>query len=66
MVVKPVYSATALQAVTVRKTHLTLFQTENSDLFSRLVNSSDEYAGASYKLTSDIIYNDWLTANTGK
>ena len=27
-------------------------------MFSSLVNSSDEYAGASYRLTADIMYND--------
>ena len=57
--VKPVYRAESFAGGdgTENSSYL-ISNREQLDLFSSLVNSSDEYAGASYKLTSDIIYND--------
>lgn len=57
--VKPVYRAESFAGGdgTENSPYL-ISNREQLDLFSSLVNNSDEYAGASYKLTSDIIYND--------
>ena len=57
--VKPVYRAESFAGGdgTENSPYL-ISNREQLDLFSSLVNSSDEYAGASYRLTADIMYND--------
>lgn len=59
MVVKPIYRADSFAGGdgTENSPYL-ISNKEQLDLFSSLVNSSDSYAGASYKLISDIMYND--------
>lgn len=59
MVVKPVYRADSFAGGNgTENSPYLISNREQLDLFSSLVNSSDEYAGASYKLTADIMYND--------
>ncbi|MGN1126967.1 MAG: S8 family serine peptidase, partial [Ruminococcus sp.] len=59
IVVKPVYRATTFAGGNgTENSPYLISNREQLDLFSSLVNSSEKYASASYKLTSDIMYND--------
>ena len=56
MVVKPVYRADSFAGGNgTENSPYLISNREQLDLFSSLVNGSDEYAGASYKLTADIM-----------
>lgn len=59
MVVKPIYRATTFAGGNgTENSPYLISNREQLDLFSTLVNSSEKYASAYYKLTCDIMYND--------